>query len=85
MESEENRQWYKLDLSANVYPTLQSRTFSSVYRLTVTLKEIVQPGLLQQALNQTLPRFPQFRVSMDEAISLKIMTAIAVPAAADRI
>jgi len=64
MESEENRQWYKLDLSANVYPTLQSRTFSSVYRLTVTLKEIVQPGLLQQALNQTLPRFPQFRVSM---------------------
>ena len=56
--------WYKLDLSANVYPTLQRKDFSSVYRISVTLKEEIQPDLLQQALNMTLPRFPTFKVAM---------------------
>ena len=35
----EHRDWYKLDLSAIVYPTLQRRDFSSVYRLSVLLKD----------------------------------------------
>lgn len=35
----DRREWYKLDLSAIVYPTLQRRDFSSVYRLSVVLKE----------------------------------------------
>lgn len=56
--------WYKLDLSANVYPTLQRKDFSSVYRISVTLKEEIQPQLLQQAVDMTLPRFPTFKVSM---------------------
>lgn len=56
--------WYKLDLSANVYPTLQRKDFSSVYRISVTLKEEIQPELLQQALDMTLPRFPTFKVAM---------------------
>lgn len=56
--------WYKLDLSANVYPTLQRKDFSSVYRISVTLKEEIRPELLQQALDMTLPRFPTFKVAM---------------------
>ena len=55
--------WYKLDLSATVYPTLQRRDFSSVYRLSVKLKEEVDPALLQRALYLTLPRFPPDRKS----------------------
>ena len=50
--------WYKLDLSAIVYPTLQRRDFSSVYRLSVLLKEPVKPDILQTAVDKTLPRFP---------------------------
>ncbi len=69
MMKEKNNQnnrdtWYKLDLSANVYPTLQRKDFSSVYRISVTLKEDIQPDLLQQALDMTLPRFPTFKVAM---------------------
>lgn len=56
--------WYKLDLSANVYPTLQRKNFSSVYRISVTLKENIQPDLLQQAVDITLPRFPTFKVAL---------------------
>ena len=38
--------WYKLDLSAIVYPTLQRKDFSSVYRLSVSLKEEIDPNIL---------------------------------------
>ena len=43
--------WYRLDLSAIVYPTLQRRDFSSVYRLSVVLKEPIRPDILQQAVD----------------------------------
>ena len=60
--------WYKLDLSATVYPTLQRRDFSSVYRLSVLLKEPVNPVLLQKALDQTLPRFPTYKVAIRKGL-----------------
>ena len=55
-----HKKWYKLDLSANVYPTLQRKDFSSVFRLSVTLTEPVDPVLLEQAFHLTIPRFPTF-------------------------
>lgn len=60
--------WYKLDLSAIVYPTLQRRDFSSVYRLSVVLKETIDPVLLQQALDMTLPRFPTYKVAIRKGL-----------------
>ncbi|MDO5336908.1 MAG: alcohol acetyltransferase [Eubacteriales bacterium] len=63
-----NSIWYKLDLSANVYPTLQRRNFSSVYRISVTLKEEINPLLLQKALDLTLPRFPTFKVALKKGL-----------------
>ena len=56
--------WYKLDLSANVYPTLQRKNFSNVYRLSLSLTEPVIPEILQKALELTLCRFPTFQVAM---------------------
>ncbi len=60
--------WYKLDLSAIVYPTLQRRDFSSVYRLSVVLKEKIDPVLLQTALDRTLPRFPTYKVAIRKGL-----------------
>lgn len=60
--------WYKLDLSANVYPTLQRKNFSSVYRISITLKEMIQPDLLQQAVDMTLPRFPTFKSALRKGL-----------------
>ena len=62
------RDWYQLDLSAIVYPTLQRRDFSSVYRLSVLLKEEVQPDVLQQALDMTLPRFPTYKAAIRKGL-----------------
>lgn len=58
------KDWYRLDLSAIVYPTLQRRDFSSVYRLAVILKEEIRPEVLQKALNMTLPRFPTYKTAI---------------------
>ena len=60
----QRRDWYQLDLSAIVYPTLQRRDFSSVYRLSVVLKEEIQPDVLQRALDITLPRFPTYKAAI---------------------
>ncbi|MCQ2539776.1 MAG: alcohol acetyltransferase [Acetatifactor sp.] len=62
------KSWYKLDLSAIVYPTLQRRDFSSVYRLSVVLKEEIKPQILQQALDMTLPRFPTYKAAIRKGL-----------------
>ena len=64
----EKRSWYKLDLSAIVYPTLQRKDFSSVYRLSIVLKESIQPDILQLAIDQALPRFPTYKVSLRKGL-----------------
>ncbi|MCM1027671.1 MAG: alcohol acetyltransferase [Roseburia sp.] len=64
----DRRDWYQLDLSAIVYPTLQRRDFSSVYRLSVVLKEEVDPLLLQKALDLTLPRFPTYKAAIRKGL-----------------
>ena len=64
----QRRDWYQLDLSAIVYPTLQRRDFSSVYRLSVLLKEEVQPDVLQKALDMTLPRFPTYKAAIRKGL-----------------
>lgn len=61
-------EWYKMDLSAVVYPTLQRRDFSSVYRLSVVLKEKIDPQLLQQAVDITLKRFPTYKVAIRKGL-----------------
>lgn len=60
--------WYKLDLSAIVYPTLQRRDFSSVYRLSVLLKEPVKPDILQKAVDAALPRFPTYKSAIRKGL-----------------
>ncbi|GFI04410.1 hypothetical protein IMSAGC005_03262 [Lachnospiraceae bacterium] len=64
----EPKVWYKLDLSAIVYPTLQRRDFSSVYRLSVVLKEEVKPDVLQQAVDIALRRFPTYKTAIRKGL-----------------
>lgn len=65
---QEPKIWYKLDLSAIVYPTLQRRDFSSVYRLSVVLKEPVKPEILQKAVDITLTRFPTYKTAIRKGL-----------------
>ncbi len=68
IEQKRTEDWYRLDLSAIVYPTLQRRDFSSVYRLSVVLKEDVDPAVLQQAVDQVMPRFPTYKAAIRKGV-----------------
>ena len=60
--------WYKLDLSANVYPTLQRKNFSNIFRISIVLKEKIKPDILQKAVDRSLPRFPAFKVALRKGL-----------------
>lgn len=67
-EQKRTEDWYQLDLSAIVYPTLQRRDFSSVYRLSVILKEEIDSAVLQQAVDQVMPRFPTYKAAIRKGV-----------------
>ncbi|MDO5022892.1 MAG: alcohol acetyltransferase [Eubacteriales bacterium] len=52
--------WLKLDNAAKIYPAAKTRSWTAVFRLSITLDENIRPDLLQEALNKTLVRVPFF-------------------------
>lgn len=57
-------EWRKLDNTANVFPVISNKSYSSVYRLSVRLKSEIIEDTLQEALLMTLPWFSSFRVKL---------------------
>ena len=58
------KQWYKLDNAAKIYPGQNTSSWSNVYRITAQITEKVDPELLEKALEMTLPRFPSLHVKL---------------------
>ena len=56
--------WYKLDNAAKIFPGQNTGHWSNVFRLCAVLREPVQPDILEQALRQTLCRFPLWKVQL---------------------
>ena len=54
----------RIDNAANIYPASLSRNYASLYRMSVTLTEPVDPTLLQQALVTVSERIPTFRCGL---------------------
>jgi NRPS condensation-like uncharacterized protein len=52
------KKWYKLDNAALLYPMNLNSESNSVFRISVLLKEKVDPVTLQYAVNDLYPRFP---------------------------
>jgi len=55
-------QWYRLDNAAKIFPTISRIENSAAYRLAVTLTEEIDPDFLQEAVDQTLTRYPTLAV-----------------------
>ena len=56
--------WFKLDNSAKIFPTVSNRTETNTFRVTISLKEKIEPELLQEAVDIILERYPMFRVKL---------------------
>lgn len=63
-----NDSWFKLDNAATIYPAVVSEKWMFVYRLSAVLIKPVDPKILQQAVNDILPRFPTFNVSIRRGV-----------------
>ena len=50
--------WSRLDNAAKIFPPTAHGADTGVFRLSCELTEVVEPALLQQAVEETLARFP---------------------------
>jgi hypothetical protein len=60
--------WYRLDNAAKLYPAIQKADWNSVYRITATLSEIIDPQTLQNALERVIKRFDNMRLRLHHGI-----------------
>ena len=61
-------QWRRLDNTAKIFPVIANENMSQVFRISVTLKEEIQPEALQQALEDILPHIRNFRVRLRQGL-----------------
>ncbi len=67
--SHENEpKWFRLDNAAKIYPVVASAKNSGIYRISVYLRSVVDPVLLQQAVIDCRERFPSFYVKLHRGL-----------------
>ena len=57
-------EWSPLDNAGKIFPGQNSKRWAHIYRMTVELKEEIDPSLLKIALDKTLNRLPTFKVRL---------------------
>lgn len=60
--------WDRLDNTAHLFPVIAGESMSNVYRISVTLKELIEPEPLQQALDMVLPKFDGFNLRLRQGV-----------------
>lgn len=58
--NQKSAHWRKLDNAAKLYSAASNKKDTRVFRFYCELKEMVQPEILQEALDQTMQTFPMF-------------------------
>lgn len=58
------KNWYRLDTAALIFPAITRSNWSNAFRFSVTLHEEIDPYTLQHALDDLRPRFPSFFLSL---------------------
>ncbi|MDA3820423.1 MAG: hypothetical protein PF590_08200 [Candidatus Delongbacteria bacterium] len=61
---EQKRFWLKLDNAAKIFPAVSDSELTSVFRISINLKERVKVAELQRALDKTYQRFPYFNIHL---------------------
>lgn len=64
MDKKEKLYWRKLDNSAKIFPISTGKKYSTVFRLSVILKETIKPDILKIAVEKALEQYTFFRVRL---------------------
>jgi NRPS condensation-like uncharacterized protein len=61
-------QWFKIDNAGKLFPIITSKLRASYFRLSVVLKETIDPVKLQHVAEKTLFRFPNFNTRLRKGL-----------------
>lgn len=64
----EPENWYRLDNAAKLYPAITSTQITTVFRLSATLFNTVDPMILKKALGKMSKRLPYFLVNLKRGL-----------------
>ena len=59
-----SKNWMRLDNAALIFPAVRRRRWANAFRVSATLAEPVDPAVLQQAVENLMPRFPSMYVRL---------------------
>lgn len=81
MKGYKNFKWFKLDNAAKIYPASHSKSWSNLYRMSATLYEDVDLSVLNQAIKNTIPRFPSIAARLAEGLFWYYLLPVEAPPA----
>lgn len=61
-------EWYKLDNAAKLFPAVSGISNTSIFRVSMILKDVVDSEILQHAINLVSPRFPSLMVKIRRGV-----------------
>ena len=71
--------WFKLDNAAKIYPASHSRHWSNLFRMSATLYEDIDVKILEQALKNTIPRFPSIAARLSDGFFWYYLRPVSTP------
>lgn len=74
-----SRFWMPLDNAALIFPAIRRKNWNNVFRESVTLTEDVDPVLLQQAVDELMPRFPSFYLRLRQGVFWYYLEEVSAP------
>lgn len=60
--------WFRLDNAAKIFPSIITNRTTTVFRVSCTLTEYIDPNLLSVSLNKIIERFPYYKVQLKSGI-----------------
>lgn len=73
------RVWMPLDNAALIFPAIRRKNWNNVFRQSITLREDVDPALLQRAVDQLMPRFPSFYLRLKRGVFWYYLEEVKAP------
>ena len=74
-----SRYWTRLDNAALIFPAVRQQNWTNAFRVSVTLREEVDPIVLQQAVVDLMPRFPSLYVRLRTGVFWYYLEEVAQP------
>ena len=65
--------WRRLDNSAKIFPLSTGKRYSTVFRLSVLLKEDIQLPILKEAVIEALEKYQSFKVKIKKGFFLNYL------------